>query len=108
MKKPTEYMLEQQIFLGGQVSHKHKAYQELAQLSPDFAEVYYLLKNMDRWDKEKDDTLVILEILELLGRIDFIRQTDELTKLSMILGDTRTRTNVKRVMDELRTTRPNP
>lgn len=88
--------MEQQIFLGGQVSHKHAIFQELAVMSPDWAEVFQLLKKMPEWEKETDEEKVVLAIVELFGEIDFVRSCTELTVLSMILGDTRSKYKVVR------------
>jgi hypothetical protein len=101
-------LIEQQIFLGGQVSHKYEVFKEIARMSPDWAIIYELLKKMPEWEKEPDNDKVVLAIVELFGEIEFIRSCTELTVLSMILGDTRGRTNAKGVMDELRTAGSNP
>ncbi len=106
MKKSTDFLIEQQIFLGGQVSHKHEVFKEIAHLSPEYAELFCFLKYIPEWEQLDDDKL-ILNIIELFGEIDFVRGCSELTKLSMILGDTRQRFDVKGVMDELRSARSN-
>ncbi len=103
-------MIEQQIFLGGQVSHKYKEFQAIAKMSPDYADLYFFIERMIKFDKENetDEDKILLELLMLFGEIDFIRTSaTELTRLSMILGDTRGRSQVKGVIDELRKTRQN-
>jgi len=107
MKKPTDYMLEQQIFLGGQVSNKHKEFMEIARMSPDYADLYMLIKRMPEWEKEPNEDKILLEILELFGEIDLVRYSSELTRLSMILGDTRAKYKAGDVMSELRKARSN-
>ena len=107
MKKPTDYLLEQQIFLGGQVSHKHPEFKEIARMSPDYADLYMLIKRMPEWEKEGNEDKILLEILELFGEIDLVRYSSELTRLSMILGDTRGRYKARGVIDELRKARSN-
>jgi hypothetical protein len=103
--KSDDFQIEQQIFLGGQVSRKHKQFMDMAKLSPEYAELCFLISHMDEWEKETDTKKVALEILQGLGEIDFLRSTTELTRLSMILGDTRERYNVKKAIDELRKNR---
>lgn len=95
-------MIEQQIFLGGQVSHKYEVFKEIARMSPDWAIIYELLKKMPEWEKELDTDKVVLAIVELFGEVEFVRSCTELTTLSMILGDDRQKTKVKGVMDVLR------
>jgi len=108
MKKPSDYLLEQQIFLGGQVSHKHKVFMDIASMSPDYADIYFIMEKMPKWDAENNEDKVILEMLKLFGSIDFVRNCSELTKLSMILGDSRSRINAKSVMEQLRKTGSSP
>jgi hypothetical protein len=107
MRKTTDYMLEQQIFLGGQVSHKHKEFMDIALMSPDYADLYMLIKMMPEWEKEADEDKILLEILKLFGEIDLVRNSSELTRLSMIMGDTRARYKARGVIDELRKARSN-
>jgi len=107
MKKSTDYMLEQQIFLGGQVSHKHKEFMEIARMSPDYADLYMLIKKMPAWETQGNDDKILLQILELFGEIDLVRYSSELTRLSMIMGDTRGRYKGGDVMNELRKARSN-
>lgn len=96
MRPNDRDILEQQIFLGGQVSHQYEIFKEIARMSPDWAEVYQLLKKMPSWEKEPDEDKVVLAIVELFGEIDFVRSCTELTVLSMILGDTRSKYKVVR------------
>ena len=105
--RSDDFQVEQQIFLGGQVSHKHQEFKDMAKLSAEYAEVYFILKKIPEWEKEQDYTKVMLEILNILGEIDFLKSTTELTRLSMIMGDTRKHYSMKGVMDELRKSKPN-
>ncbi len=99
-------MIEQQIFLGGQVSHEYPVFQEMAKMSPEYAEAYELLKMIPDLEALKDDPIALcLKLLELFGEVDFLRSCSELTRLSMIMGDKRVRTNVRGAMDELRKAR---
>lgn len=64
-------------------------------MSPDYAELYQLLKKMPEWETATDESKVVLEIVELLGEVDFVRNgCTELTILSMIMGDNRKRFRV--------------
>lgn len=104
-QKSTDFMIEQQIFLGGKVSHKHAEFMKMAKMSADYADLYFLVERIENWEKEQDLTKVILNIIETLGEIDFLRSTTELTRLSMIMGDTREHYDMGKVMDELRASR---
>ena len=102
MPLQSDELVRQTILLGGQVSHKHKIFQELARMSPDYAEIYEFLKMLPEWEKETDQSKVLLDMLELLGMVDFVRSSTEITRLSMIIGDDRARVNMKKVMDDVR------
>ncbi len=75
---------------------------EISRMSADYAEIYLLLKKMPQWEQETDEDKVLLELIELFGQVDFVRNCTELTRLSMVMGDSRARFHVKGVMDELR------
>lgn len=104
MPRDSDYLMEEEIFLGGKISAKYKDYAAMAMLSPDYAEMFIILTRLPEWQKIQDKLQVILEMVKALGMVDFIRTCSELTRLSMILGDTREETNVKKVIDELRKT----
>ncbi len=93
--------IEQQIFLGGQVSHAHQEFKTIALMSPDYAEMFMLLEKFDKIELANPKK-AIQELIMLLGEIDLVRYSSELTKLSMILGDTRDRYSAKGVIDELK------
>jgi hypothetical protein len=110
MKRKDDFQLEQQIFLGGQVSAKHKQFKEMAKLSPDIAFIVQILKRYPEWEKmpdtEESTVQIAIECLELMGECEFLSNCSELTRLSMILGDTRGKVGMKRIIDELRNVRP--
>jgi hypothetical protein len=54
---------------------------------------------MSEWEKETDQSKVLLNMVELLGQVDFVRSCTELTVLSMIMGDTRGRYKVAGTTD---------
>ncbi|MCJ7633904.1 hypothetical protein MUP77_16150 [Candidatus Bathyarchaeota archaeon] len=97
--------MEQKIYLGGQISQKYKIFQDIARMTPQYAKPYFIIKNMDRWEKMTEDE-VILEIIEFLGEVEFVNQCTELSKLSMVMGDTRKRINIKEGIDDLRHSEP--
>jgi hypothetical protein len=105
MPLEKDILVQQEIFLGGQISNKHKIFQRIALMSSDYADLYFLVERMPEWEKQENEDKIMLEILELFGMIDFVRGCSELTRLSMIMGDTRGRVSVKGVMDELRKSR---
>jgi len=99
MTRDKDELTQEQIFLGGQVSNKHNLFQEIAHLSPDMALPYYIIKNRPRWKKMRENGQgreVRLEMIELLGAVEFMQSTTELTRLSMIMGDTRSKYKVVR------------
>ena len=104
-------LIAEQIFLGGQVSNKHRIFQEIGHLSPDTAMIYYIMKHREEWHEKRKNGKsreVRLEMIELIGAIEFMQSCTELTRLSMIMGDTRQKHQVKGVMDELRKLGSNP
>jgi len=108
MPLDKEFILEQEIFLGGKISNVHPIFKEIAKMSPDYADLYFIIKKMTEWENEQDENKLILSMLEIFGEIDLVRNCSELTRLSMILGDTRARHNIKGMMVELRKPRVNP
>ena len=98
MRHDKDELTAEQIFLGGQVSNKHRIFQEIAHLSPNIALCYYVMKHREEWKKKRQNGKgreVRLEMLELLGAVEFIQNTTELTRLSMMMGDTRRKYNVR-------------
>lgn len=93
--------MQEKIFLGGQISHKYAIFKDIARMTPEYAKAYFIIKNMDKWDKMPYDE-VALEIIEFMGEVEFVRSCTELSRLSMIVGDTRKRINIKKGIDELR------
>jgi hypothetical protein len=97
----TEADSQDYIFLGGQISAKHPIFKDIAQLG-SYAQAYLLLRRFKdpEWKKlpahEK-----ILNIISVLGQIEFMQNSGELTKLSAILGDTRQKFNQASLRDDL-------
>lgn len=101
MRKPTDFEVEQTIFLGGKISGDHKEFKELALYDPDTSFVVWFMENQEELDKQLPD-VAMLEIVKTLGKLELIRTSTEITKLSMIVGDTRKRGALKGVIDGLR------
>jgi hypothetical protein len=104
-RKDTE--IEATLFLGGQISRVHKEYKELAMLDPDSAFAKWFIENIEEIiHMEPQEALC--KILFKDGQITQLSIMSELTKLSMIVGDTRERISLKGLRDELRQTGSNP
>jgi len=88
----------ERLYLGGRISHTHPLFKTISKLGYEEAETYALLEFFEWWDKNQDVDLmvVIKKIIELLGMARFLPHTKELTRLSMILGDTRKRKKWKK------------
>lgn len=97
--------IQEKIYLGGQISQKYKIFQAIARMTPQYAKPYFIIKNMDRWENMSEDE-VILEIIEFLGEVEFVNQCTELSKLSMVMGDTRKRINITEGVNALRHSKP--
>lgn len=78
------------IFLGGRISDKHKFFKEISKLGYDDARQYALLKFWIWFDKNEKASVekTYEKYLELHGMAEFLPTTKELTRLSMILGET--------------------
>ena len=103
MGKLTDTELEQQILLGGKISNKHKQFLVWAMQDPDLAFVMWYLDKEKEWLKHNTpEEQQTRETLEVLAQLEFLKNTSELTKLSMIIGDPARSINVRKEMDELR------
>lgn len=83
----------ERLYLGGRISHTHPLFKKISKLGYEEAETYALLEFFEWWDKHQDADLMTVtkKIIELYGMARFLPHTKELTRLSMILGDTRKR-----------------
>lgn len=79
---------EQQDFLGGRVSNKHAIFKVLSRLGYEEAEQYAILEFLEWFlvNPEADLMMVLKKATEYVGMGRFMPLTQELTKLSMILG----------------------
>lgn len=80
------------LFLGGRISNKEELFKTLAKLGYEEAEQYALLEFF-KWfqaqDLEKVDAVDIAQkYYELVGMARLMPTLKELTRISMILGDT--------------------
>lgn len=101
-RRRTEFEIEQTIFLGGQVSNKHDLFQTLAMLSPRFAIPYMMMQKRKELE-QKQGMERTEKILYYLGIAENMPNYTELTRLSMILGDTRKRYDLGGIKDKLPT-----
>ena len=83
----------ERLYLGGRISHKHELFKVISKLGYEEAETYAILEFFTWYEKHEDaDVMTVTKkIIELLGMARFLPHTKELTRLSMILGDTRKR-----------------
>lgn len=89
------------ILLGGQISEKLKIFKDLAQLA-DNAFIWAVLENYQKIKEQKTILDKAKMIIYLEGQTMFMQnQTSELTKLSAILGDTRTKYSAKGLRDDI-------
>lgn len=82
--------LKRQIFLGGKVSKKLTFFEEISPLGYDEAAQLAALKFWQWLKKNRTKSVEekIEQVLKLTGMASFMRNTKELTRLSMILSDT--------------------
>jgi len=90
LRQKTDIEISQTIFLGGQISHKHEEYKRYARMTPELARVDFILTNLDDLLK-KTPMEFVKAVIENYGITEGLRGFTELTRLSMILGDTRKR-----------------
>jgi hypothetical protein len=84
------------IGLGAQLAEQHKEFKELALMAPDIAEAWYILSEIPRLiTKEPFD--FILELLKDIGKVESFQMPswNEVSRLSMVVGDTRPSFRVK-------------
>lgn len=91
MPRQSDLEFRDYLFLGGQVSKKHKEYKMLARMLPETAEIYHFLNKLEEIQKEEDPLKQTLKILEIMGVAEGLKGFGELSRLSMILGDVRER-----------------
>lgn len=91
--KLSDLEFAQRLYLGGRISDKHQLFKELSKLGYEEAEMYAMLEYWEWLNKNGDKSLEdqMKKAVELLGMARFLPHTKELTRLSMILGDTRKR-----------------
>lgn len=96
----SDLEITQTIFLGGQISHKHQEYKRMARMTPEFARVDYLFQHLDELLK-LGPMEFCQKIIEMLGITEGLKGWSELTRLSMILGDTRTKLSIGKKWKEV-------
>lgn len=88
---------KQTIFLGERVSKMHPYFRDISKLGFEEAEQYSILRFIRWLNKNGDASLedVLERALEYIGMAKFLRNTKEITRLSLILGDTRKKVSAK-------------
>ena len=78
--------------LGGRISRKHPVFEILAMLGFAERETYSLMLFVEWLEKnpKANGFEIVKKYLEFYGNATFLRETNEITRLSMIVGDTRT------------------
>lgn len=94
-RKPTDFEIEQAIFLGAKISDAHTEFKKWAMLDPDIAFLIWMLEHPNA---------NFLDMLEANGKLEFLKATTEVTKLSMIVGTGTKTVDVKKEIDQLRST----
>ena len=84
----TRKAFEEQDFLGGRISNKHSIFKTLGMLAYDEAETYAILEFLEWFiaSPEADPIQVAKQATIYVGQARFMALTQEITKLSMILG----------------------
>lgn len=90
--------LSMRLSLGREVAERVKDFKELAQLGYGEAEMLAALNFMKYLNENVDKPLEeqLAEGIKLIGRAHFLPNTKEITRLCLILGDTRKRKKWKK------------
>jgi len=88
-KRFKDVEFQEYLFLGGKISGVHTEYKELARMNPEIARVYLFLENLDELLKEEDALTLTKKLVHIFGVTEGMKGMSEITRLSMILGDTR-------------------
>lgn len=90
MARPRKDKFDEQDYLGGRISTEHPLFKELAMLGYEEAEqlagVKFLEWFLSDEGRDSDPIATLAKLIEFVGMATFLRNTRELTKLSMILG----------------------
>lgn len=90
-RRDMDYLdFKRMLFLGGRISNKEKLFQTLAKLGYEEADMYALLEFYKWFEKQPDfDVIKVAQkYFELFGMARLMPTLKELTRISMILGDT--------------------
>jgi hypothetical protein len=86
--------MQEKILLGGKITAKkeYKKFQHLAAMSFECRLAYSIFDNIEvflpkeKVEELKSDIEMVKKIAEVVGQAEFLEETTELTKLSMIVG----------------------
>ena len=85
---PLEF--KRYVLLGGQVSREHSIFKKLATIGYEDAETYSFFMWLKFLGENPDTSFEdgLLKLLEYMGNAHLLPSLKELTRISMILGDT--------------------
>jgi len=101
-KRFKDLEFQEYIFLGGKISGVHGEYKELARMNPETARIYLFLEQLDELLKEKDALELAKKLVHIFGVTEGMKGMSEITRLSMILGDTRKGKSLKDLAKKMR------
>jgi hypothetical protein len=93
---------EENILLAGQISNKNPIFKMIAQMDKESGFAYHFIELIETL-KQKTPKQKIMEILKLNGQVNFMNNCGELSKLAAVMGDSRQRSTMKGIRDELTT-----
>lgn len=94
--KRNSGIIEEQILLGGKVSYTHPEYKDIAQNTANNQKIVWFLQ---KWEEliNMSPIEASIMIFREFGKIDNFASFGEITRLSAILGDNRTRKSGKEI-----------
>lgn len=98
MSRRQVFDFREWVGLGGRVSEKHELFKDLAMLGYDECEMFAMLDFIEWFANNPDATIeqCMKEGIKRIGMARLMPHTKELTKLSMMLGDTKRSKSMKR------------
>jgi len=89
-RKISDFVMGQMIAFGAKISSKKDErnlpfFKEIAYLSPDYADIYAILIKRNEWLEMTREKRRI-DVIKTLGMVDFLRYSNEITKLALIIG----------------------
>lgn len=101
-KRFKDLEFQEYIFLGGKISGVHKEYKEMARMTPETATLFCFLENIDEILKENNAFKLAKKLIHIFGIGEGMKGMSEITRLSMILGDTRKGHSLKNLRKKMK------